>query len=155
MNKYSQVFFTSIILSSLIALTGCSSNAPILGVDNGQLTPCPDKPNCVNSFAEDEAHHINPIVSKGSDGVVKNNILNVINSLENSKVTATESRYVRAEFTSDLFGFVDDVEFYFPESSMNQTTIHVRSASRLGYSDFNVNRERVESLRLKLEALEK
>ena len=119
MNKYSQVFFTSIILSSLIALTGCSSNAPILGVDNGQLTPCPDKPNCVNSFAEDEAHHINPIVSKGSDG------------------------------------FVDDVEFYFPESSINQTTIHVRSASRLGYSDFNVNRERVESLRLKLEALEK
>jgi uncharacterized protein (DUF1499 family) len=41
-------------------------------------------------------------------------------------------------------GFVDDVEFLIaPE----QSQIHVRSAARLGYSDFGVNRKRVEFLR--------
>ena len=41
-------------------------------------------------------------------------------------------------------GFVDDVEFVVdPERSV----IDVRSASRLGHSDFGVNRKRVETLR--------
>jgi uncharacterized protein (DUF1499 family) len=40
-------------------------------------------------------------------------------------------------------GFVDDVEFYFPDEPI----IHVKSASRIGYSDFGVNRERVEKIR--------
>jgi len=40
-------------------------------------------------------------------------------------------------------GFVDDLEFYFSKENV----IQVRSASRLGYSDFGVNRKRVEKLR--------
>ena len=40
-------------------------------------------------------------------------------------------------------GFVDDVEFLFPKEKI----IHVRSASRIGYSDFGANRRRVEHLR--------
>ena len=41
-------------------------------------------------------------------------------------------------------GFVDDVEFVL---ATEQMVIHVRSAARLGYSDFGVNRKRIESLR--------
>jgi uncharacterized protein (DUF1499 family) len=36
------------------------------------------------------------------------------------------------------------VEFWFPA---DQAVIHVRSASRLGYSDLGVNRKRVDRLR--------
>jgi uncharacterized protein (DUF1499 family) len=44
---------------------------------------------------------------------------------------------------------VDDVEFVLaPE----QRLIHVRSAARLGYSDFGVNRKRAESLRAQFES---
>jgi len=41
-------------------------------------------------------------------------------------------------------GFVDDVEFLLDEKA---GVIHVRSASRLGRSDFGVNRDRVETIR--------
>ena len=39
----------------------------------------------------------------------------------------------------------DDVEF-----EVDGDTVHVRSASRLGYGDFGVNRKRVEALRTAL-----
>ena len=154
MNKVSKIFASSIILSGLIALTGCSSSAPTLGVENGQLMPCPSKPNCVNSFSKDEGQYIKPIVIDGANNEVENAILSVINTMENSKVTESDNSYIRAEFSSDFFGFVDDVEFYFPENE-SEKTIYIRSAARLGYSDFNVNRERIERIRLRLETLKK
>jgi len=40
-------------------------------------------------------------------------------------------------------GFVDDVEFFFPDTAV----IHMRSASRVGYSDFGANRKRLEKIR--------
>ena len=56
---------------------------------------------------------------------------------------ATDS-YLRAEFKSRVFGFVDDVELQLRAA---EEAIAVRSASRVGYSDLGVNRRRVESLR--------
>ncbi|MBA6326382.1 DUF1499 domain-containing protein [Colwellia sp. MB02u-6] len=148
MNKLTQVVFTSFIL-----LTGCAVKAPNLGVENGQLTQCPDKPNCVNSFSNNEKHYIKPIIINGKRLEIKKDIVDIVNQLKNSKVTVTENNYVRAEFTSKVFGFVDDVEFYFPETKSKGTSIHIRSGSRVGYSDFNVNRERIETIRLKFEKL--
>jgi uncharacterized protein (DUF1499 family) len=58
---------------------------------------------------------------------------------------ANGSIYVHAEFRSALFRFVDDVEFLLP---VDGSLIQVKSASRLGYSDMGVNRERVERLRV-------
>jgi uncharacterized protein (DUF1499 family) len=58
-------------------------------------------------------------------------------------ITETEN-YIHATFTSRIFRFVDDVEFYFMRDA---PVIHVRSASRVGYSDLGVNRKRVEKIR--------
>jgi uncharacterized protein (DUF1499 family) len=44
--------------------------------------------------------------------------------------------------------FVDDVEFLLVPA---ERVIHVRSASRVGYSDLGTNRKRVEALRAKFE----
>ena len=63
-----------------------------------------------------------------------------------------EERYIHTEFTSAFFRFVDDVEFLLDDGTR---TIHVRSASRVGYSDFGVNRRRVEELRSRFDALNK
>ena len=52
--------------------------------------------------------------------------------------------YLHAEYRSRLFRFVDDLEL---QLRADQRIIAVRSASRLGYSDFGVNRRRVETLR--------
>jgi len=55
-----------------------------------------------------------------------------------------EGDYLHAEARSLLFRFVDDVEFLF---DADKQVIHVRSASRTGYSDLGVNRRRVERIR--------
>ena len=52
--------------------------------------------------------------------------------------------YLHAECKSAWLGFVDDLELHWrPSDGM----IAVRSASRLGYGDFGVNRRRVEVIR--------
>ena len=58
-------------------------------------------------------------------------------------ITASET-YLHAEFRSLIFRFVDDLELLVDPVA---GVIDVRSASRLGRSDFGVNRRRVEELR--------
>ena len=60
-----------------------------------------------------------------------------------SKVVSNKENFLHVEFTSKIFRFVDDVEFYFNEPGV----IHFRSASRIGYSDMGVNRDRIEEIR--------
>lgn len=143
-----------IILITSLLLTGCSGTSPKLGVDNGQLTPCPETPNCVSSQAESEQHGIEPMAATGSATAIKNRILKTIDTLPRSEVVTVEDDYIRAEFTSRIMRFVDDVEFYFPDAGSDKTVIHVRSASRLGRSDLGVNRERIEKIRAGFEATE-
>lgn len=64
-----------------------------------------------------------------------------------ARVVKAETGYLYAEFTSKLMGFVDDTEFYLDARA---GVIHVRSASRLGRRDFDVNRERIEHIRAQL-----
>lgn len=108
------------------------------------LSPCPDSPNCVSSQSRDAAHYIKPFQYEGSLSHARERLLSVLRSMNDAKVVESSSTYVRAEFTSALFRFVDDVELYLDDSAK---VIHVRSASRVGYYDFGVNRRRVERIR--------
>lgn len=128
---------------------------PKLGIKNGQLTQCPTTPNCVNSQVKDKKHYIEPIITTGTPLEVKDHILKIFNELKRSKIIVAEDNYIRAEFTSKVFRFVDDVEFYFPDTKSKEMTIHVRSASRVGYSDLGVNRKRIEQFRSKFKAINK
>jgi uncharacterized protein (DUF1499 family) len=74
-------------------------------------------------------------------------LVDLIASQQRAKIVAKEANYVRAEFRSAIFRFVDDVEFLFSE---DQPVIDVRSASRMGYYDFGVNRRRIEDIRSRL-----
>ena len=60
-------------------------------------------------------------------------------------ITQQGDEYISSEFTSSTFKFVDDLEF-----RLSDTAVHVRSGSRVGYSDRGVNRARVTELREKL-----
>jgi peptide-methionine (R)-S-oxide reductase len=74
-----------------------------------------------------------------------------LRSLPRNRVVAVEDNYLHAEFTSRLFRFVDDVEFYVDEE---QHEIHFRSASRVGYSDLGANRKRMELIAAAFEQVE-
>jgi uncharacterized protein (DUF1499 family) len=138
-----------VVMLSLIMLTGCSGTKPDLGVNNGELMPCPKTPNCVNSQAADEKHYINPIHFSGTQQAAKDRLLKILESEERTKILTVQKNYIRAEFASALFGFVDDVEFFFTEKQAAEAVIHIRSASRVGYSDLGVNRKRIEKIRSK------
>lgn len=110
---------------------------PKLGIVDERLTPCPDKPNCVSSFA-DEKQYIEPINSSKGLAEIKKSIL----ELNNVKLISEDDNYLHFTFSSSLFSFTDDLEILRIDNKY-----HIRSSSRVGYSDLNANRKRVEKLR--------
>ncbi len=143
-------FKKSAALISLLILTGCTVTEPDLGIHNGELLPCPKTPNCVSSQAVDKEHYIQPIHFNGTEQKVKQRLIKILETDKQAQILKVQDNYIRATFTSRLFRFVDDVEFYFLQASAGNTIIQVRSASRVGYSDFGVNRKRIERLRSQL-----
>jgi uncharacterized protein (DUF1499 family) len=73
----------------------------------------------------------------------------VVLQLPRTRLIAQGPRYLHAECRSAVFRFVDDLQLQLREQ---EGIVAVRSASRLGHSDFGVNRKRVESLRAALES---
>ncbi len=136
-----------VVLISII-LVGCAGSRPAhLGQINTKLENCPDSPNCVSSLAEktDQEHYIPAIEFDGHEkSVVYQRIVQLIESDEQALIVVKSPDYIYSEYTSELMGFVDDVEFLFANDAPR---VHVRSASRLGYRDFGVNRERIEAIR--------
>jgi uncharacterized protein (DUF1499 family) len=121
-----------------------------LGVRDGRLAACGRRLNCVSSQADpaDAQRYVAPIPFKGDAQAALSAARKAVERMRRATVIRQEGNYLHAEFRSRLMGFVDDVELMFDERS---GVLHVRSASRLGRRDFNVNRERVEALRAGLE----
>lgn len=126
-------------------IIGCNS-ATGLGIAEGQLAPCPKKPNCVSSQAAagDKRHSIEALTYSDEPTKARERLYEAIASMKRARVVKREANYWRAEFTSSLWRFVDDVEFLFDDNSRR---IDIRSASRVGYGDFGVNRRRMEEIR--------
>lgn len=112
-------------------------------VEQGKLAPCPDTPNCVNSQAAGSSA-IAPLAYCGDAQLAWARLHAVLSRWPRIRIVAYADGYLRAEARSRVFGFVDDVEFVL---DLDAEVIHVRSASRVGYSDFGVNRRRIEKLR--------
>jgi uncharacterized protein (DUF1499 family) len=121
-----------------------------IGVQSGQLAPCPSSPNCVSSFSQDTEHKIEPLAYNSAPTVAITNLKQAIQSLPKTKIITETDNYLYVEFSSSLMGFVDDVEFLLDEG---EKVIQVRSASRLGQSDLGVNRKRIETIRTLLNQL--
>ena len=114
-----------------------------------RLEPCPSSPNCVSSLELKNKHFIAPLSYAGKKEAAYQTLVRIIASEPRARIVTTQTNYIRAEFKSRVFGFVDDIEFFF---SSDQPLIHVRSASRMGYYDFGVNRKRIEGIRKSLNA---
>ena len=128
-----------------ILMAGCTGVRPSgLGVKDNKLAPCPASPNCVSSQAVDREHSVPPLAYTTDTPAAVADLKKIILTMKRSRIVEEGGKYIHAEFTSAIWRFVDDVEFYADE---NARVIHVRSASRLGTSDFGVNRKRVEAIR--------
>ncbi|MGH8722310.1 MAG: DUF1499 domain-containing protein, partial [Burkholderiales bacterium] len=95
----------------------------------------------------DAQRYVAPIPFKGGAAEASAAARRAVESMARARVVRAEGNYLHAEFRSKLMGYVDDVEFTFDARA---GVLHVRSASRLGRRDYNVNRERIEALRARL-----
>lgn len=149
--------FTLILLTfSVLNIAACSQAQQISGGNNTlhknhQLKACPDSPNCINTeYADKTSQYVPPFVydEKRSEQIM---------AMAKQKVVAMggtiideEKNYLSATFTSMIFRFVDDFEI---RNDKKSHTLHVRSASRSGYSDFGVNKRRVEAFLKQLKGM--
>lgn len=124
------------------------SKGPAIGLAPRALAPCPSSPNCVLSDSEEKEHAIAPFVLTDPGAKAWSQIRAIVASLPRTKVVVDGENYLRAESRSFVFRFVDDLEL---ELRPSQGAVAVRSAARVGYYDFGVNRRRVEKLRSLLE----
>ena len=70
----------------------------------------------------------------------------VAENFSRAKLVEEADNYCRFEFSSLIFRFVDDVEFYVDDDQ----ALHFRSASRVGHSDMGANRSRMDKLIVEL-----
>ncbi|PYF81800.1 uncharacterized protein (DUF1499 family) [Marinomonas alcarazii] len=117
-----------------------------LGVTDGFLKPCPSSPNCVSTQAaeDDKEHYVEPIIYTSDRKSAQLAIESYLLEQGNTRIVTSTLGYVHFEVESSLVGYIDDVEVYLPDAD---SAIHVRSASRVGYSDFGVNRDRVRQIK--------
>ncbi|MCP5019551.1 DUF1499 domain-containing protein [Ketobacter alkanivorans] len=134
------------VLTTSVLIGGCGSNPVARGVIGGNLTDCPSSPNCVSSQAKDEDHLFQAIPYTGSAAQAKDKLLEILDGYPRCTITKNEDNYIRAEFTTAIMRFTDDAEFLIQEDS-----IQVRSASRVGYSDLGKNRSRMNEIKDALE----
>lgn len=119
-----------------------------LGIRGGRFTAATSwKPNWVSSQVDaKDSHYVAPIKAGGEPAAVAQRVAAVVGQQARAKIVEHQGPYLHAEFSTPLMGYTDDVEFY-----ADGKVLHVRSSSRLGIRDFNVNRKRVEALRAQLE----
>lgn len=142
------------VVSGLVALlawpmarwaTGMLTRDRPVGVGQGRLAACPDRPNCVSSEAEEGSRaHVAPIGYGGSGEEARQRLKQVLANWPGAVVRWESPQAVWCEVRTRWMGFRDDVEFVFDDEAR---VIRVRSASRLGYSDLGANRRRIEALR--------
>lgn len=122
--------------------------------ETGRFAPCPDSPNCVSTQSDRNGFRMNPIsTGRRNPEEVMEIVGQIIKKQERAEIVEADGEYLRAEFKSKVFGFIDDVEFY---HDADQGLLHFKSASRIGYFDLGVNRKRMEQLTVMiLEALDK
>ncbi|MBU2896304.1 DUF1499 domain-containing protein [Vibrio hepatarius] len=133
----------SLLSISLLTLTACSQG--VQKMTDRTLLPCGDKPNCVSTQDERDVHNLKPYILTEQANL--NTIEQAALQLSGAKLAAKQDGYLRIECTSKIMRFTDDLEL-----RVEGKNLIVRSESRIGYSDFGVNRKRANQLRVLLKA---
>ncbi len=114
-------------------------------VGNGRIEKGSGKPNYVSSLPEEpEPNRIDPLIASNDPETAWAAALDAVQSLDKATVVTKTESYLHAEVRSSFFNFVDDLEL---QLVSEERKIHLKSASRVGYSDLGANRNRIEKVR--------
>ncbi|KLN67118.1 MULTISPECIES: DUF1499 domain-containing protein [Vibrio] len=126
---------------TVLGLTACSQGVQTM--TDRSASPCGDKPNCVSTQDNREKYQLAPFPLTADANI--DSIEQAALKLAGAKTAVKEGGYLRIECTSKIMRFVDDLEL-----KIEGDKLVVRSESRVGYSDFGVNRKRADELRERL-----
>jgi len=110
------------------------------GLQTGRLADLSSAPNAVSSELDTQPEKlIAPLdctIDEAAEAI----------KATGGTITSRTDDYISATYMSRVFKFIDDVEV----RAATSKTCHIRSASRVGFSDRGVNRRRVEAIRTAL-----
>jgi uncharacterized protein (DUF1499 family) len=130
------------LLVASLALAGCGLGRANLRPAGGALAACDSGPHCVSSSNHQPRHAIDPITFEGPLPAARERLLAVLRQMPRVEIIEVTADYVHAQATTRWMRYVDDLEF-----RLRGQTIELRSSSRIGYYDFEVNRQRLEAIR--------
>ncbi len=137
----SWLFFPAAGMALFVGLGIWSQKGEAAGLKDGKLSEPDHKPNnvCSETGVQPE-RAVAPLKASFND---------VADAIEatGGTITARSDDYLSATYMSPIFKFVDDVEI-----RRDGDVTQIRSASRVGFSDRNVNRKRVEMIRTQLQS---
>ena len=139
--------FTALLITAAMAVYFPLQGSRTSDVaSDSQLHPdieeCPDSPNCiiVSKRFETEPDQLFEFLDKAIADLNPHE-----SEADSSELT------IQSVFKIPLFGFKDDV-LAKVESNGSNSVVHIKSSSRVGYSDLGVNRRRVKKIFRKLES---
>jgi uncharacterized protein (DUF1499 family) len=132
-----------IILSGIVIFIQNRKPHIALGLENGKLREIPNKKNAVSTETSFSDKLISPMIFKNNTENTKTALKKALDSYGGIVIKKEENNYIYAVATTPTMKFHDDMEIYFDETNR---IIHFRSASRAGYSDMGLNRERYNKI---------
>ena len=131
------------VVSVFFMMGKFSARQTPLGVGSEQDFICGSNPNCVSSVGvQTSRQSVEPLNLAGLENAERS-LLNAVRAT-GGQIRNIDAGMLTAEYKSTVFGFVDDVLIKIDDSGQRADII---SRSRVGYSDFGVNRKRVEKVR--------
>ena len=137
--------YLSLFLFSLFIVSSCSANQPkTVGLKNNNLSVCSGRPNCVSSLNSEPDFMVAPFKLNKAESW--DQIKEITVKKTNWKLITSTDNYLHFECSTTFLRFIDDLQLNLKANGI----VQLRSASRIGYSDFGANRKRVEKLRREL-----
>lgn len=140
-----------VVICIALVLTACVFRRQRdYALSDGRLKRCSFTPNCVSSERRSLPFisWVSPLAFDDSPTAAWKRAREAVEGL-GGNVQKDDGVYMWATFHSKVFRFVDDVELRMDEE---HRVIHIRSASRLGITDFGVNPWRVWRLRARFDS---
>ena len=133
---------TIILLITVFSLPVLSWFKEQHGLVDGKLKPCNSTENCVCSENYSNRNLDSFSLAGAPADIVWQSLADII-STRGGEIRVLENKYLWATYTSKWMRFMDDFE---ARLDLDAGVIQIRSSSRVGRSDFGVNRRRVEDI---------
>lgn len=157
LNKLALILATALLLTA-----GCTSPTPAPN-SSAMIQDCPNRPNCAitDNISNSLAATKPSTIETGDTASPRHKqqvsapelimpaakawplIVKTIAAQPRSKIVDQRQFYIHAECRSRWFGFVDDLQI---QLKPGNPQLLMRSAARVGYADFGVNRQRLENI---------